>query len=160
MRPACCAVRSFAGNAMPAITVSNRWLINPGNLRKAPALRFKYLNNLRIPMQKWILPLLVLLMVGPILAFNPPAPYTSGGGFLGSLHVGARISQICVFNTSMFIIIVAVVGLSIYAKAQKLPLQIFGILIIMAGIQMFCANRTVTFIVVALLVVKPMLHQG
>ncbi|MFH1786197.1 MAG: hypothetical protein ABH829_00890 [archaeon] len=111
-------------------------------------------------MRKLIIPLMFLLLAVPLLAFNPPSPYTAGGGFLGSLHVGARLQGICVFNTSMVIIIVTVVGLSVYMGAKKLPVQILGMLILMAGVQMFCQNRTVTFIVIALTVVKPMIHGG
>ena len=107
-----------------------------------------------------MIPLLLLLMVSPILAFNAPTPYASGGGFLGSLHVGARIQQICVFNTSMVIIFVMVIGLSVYAKAKQLPMQILGILILMGAVQMFCQNNVITFIVIALMVVKPMMAHG
>ncbi len=85
------------------------------------------------------------------------SPVTSGSGFLGDLHIDARVQRLCAFNTSMVIIFLAIIGFSIYAWSSFIVTRILGTIFIMATVYLFCQNEVVTFVVVALLVVKPLI---
>lgn len=82
----------------------------------------------------------------------------SGDSFLGRLHIDARIEQICVFNTSLAIIFLALIGVSLYFEAgDLLLLQIVGMIFMIAAVHLFCNNEIITFVVMALVVLKPYL---
>jgi len=79
----------------------------------------------------------------------------AGDSFFGQLHLDARMDRICVFNTSIMIIFLALIGFSIYAQAEEFfIMQIVGTIFLIAAIQLFCQNEVVTFIVIAILVLK------
>jgi len=53
------------------------------------------------------------------------------------------------------IIFLALIGFSIYAQAEEFfIMQIVGTIFLIAAIQLFCQNEVVTFIVIAILVLK------
>ena len=85
----------------------------------------------------------------------------SGDSLLGRLHLDARMERICVFNTSLAIIFLALIGFAVYAKSEDyIVFQIVGTIFLIAAIQLFCQNEIVTFVVIALLVLKPYVMGG
>ena len=85
----------------------------------------------------------------------------SGGNFLGKLHLDARIERICVFNTSIAIIFVALIGFALYSKGgDSFLFQVLGTIFLIAAVQLFCQNEVVTFVIIAILVLKPYVFPG
>ena len=116
--------------------------------------------------KRWCFLLVAVVLLGGCLsesgASNRITPVSSSGGLLGSLHLGSRIENICVFNTSLVIIFLALIGFMLYAKLGKLvPIvgEIIGVIFIIAAIQLFCQNEIVTFITVAILIIKPLVSS-
>jgi len=116
--------------------------------------------------KRWYFLLAAVVLLGGCIqegsGSNRITPVSSGGGLLGSLHVGSRIENICVFNTSLVIIFLALIGFMIYVKGGELiPIlgEIIGVIFIIAAVQLFCQNEIVTFITVAILIIKPLISS-
>ena len=116
--------------------------------------------------KRWCFLLLAIVLLGGCLeqtgASKRITPVSSGGGLLGSLHLGARVENLCVFNTSLVIIFLALIGFMLYAKLGELiPIvgEIIGVIFIIAAVQLFCQNEIVTFVTVAILIIKPLVSS-